>query len=218
MKPCIFCKQNCLILHILYCLSNTFFRGWSYTASCGRDCTISPWYSRGKNSRSFPTPWCRRPLRRKNRFRRRKPENYSERSRELRSNWRNAKSNGRCFVQFKTGKNEGGGIPRHGFMRLSVSLKKSLLILLHLVFSDEPKQVEPLIPPNDAKAGDKIVVENFESGQPDDVLNPKKKVWEKLQVDLKVNGDGVAQWQGNNLLTLAGGKICSKSIPNAPIK
>lgn len=61
-------------------------------------------------------------------------------------------------------------------------------------------------------------MENFESGKPDDVLNPKKKVWEKLQVDLKVNADGVAQWQSNNLLTKSGQKIYSKTVKNAPIK
>lgn len=83
---------------------------------------------------------------------------------------------------------------------------------------DEPREVEPLAPPEDALPGEKVVVENFENGKPDDVLNPKKKVWEKLQVDLKVNADGVAQWQGNNLLTKSGQKIYSKTVKGAPIK
>lgn len=30
--------------------------------------------------------------------------------------------------------------------------------------------------------GDKIIIEGYEDGTADDVLNPKKKVWEKLQV------------------------------------
>lgn len=50
------------------------------------------------------------------------------------------------------------------------------------------------------------------------MLNPKKKVWEKLQVDLKTSSDCIAQWQGNNLLTKAGGKIRSESMAAAPIK
>lgn len=62
------------------------------------------------------------------------------------------------------------------------------------------------------------MVENFENGKPDDVLNPKKKVWEKLQVDLKVNSEGVAQWQGNNLLTKSGQKIISKTVKGVAIK
>jgi len=83
---------------------------------------------------------------------------------------------------------------------------------------DDPKQVEALIPPEGSVPGERVFVENYESGTPDDVLNPKKKVWEKLQVDLKTNSDCVAQWQGNNLLTKSGGVIRSKSMKGAPIK
>lgn len=42
--------------------------------------------------------------------------------------------------------------------------------------------MEPLRPPADAKPGDRIVIDGYEDGEPDAVLNPKKKVWEKLQV------------------------------------
>ncbi|KAL3283647.1 hypothetical protein HHI36_006786 [Cryptolaemus montrouzieri] len=83
---------------------------------------------------------------------------------------------------------------------------------------DDPKQVETLIPPENAVPGEQVYIENYESGSPDDVLNPKKKVWEKLQVDLKTNTDCIAQWQGNNLITQTGGKIRSKSMTVAPIK
>lgn len=49
--------------------------------------------------------------------------------------------------------------------------------------------MEPLLPPADSKPGERIVVEGYEKGIPDDVLNPKKKIWEKLQVqfDFLVN-------------------------------
>lgn len=83
---------------------------------------------------------------------------------------------------------------------------------------DEPKQVETLIPPEGAVPGERVYVENYEGGQPDDVLNPKKKIWEKLQADLKTNSNCIAQWQGNNLLTKSGGQIRSKSMTGAPIK
>ncbi|CAG9858262.1 unnamed protein product [Phyllotreta striolata] len=83
---------------------------------------------------------------------------------------------------------------------------------------DDPKQVEVLIPPSDAVPGERVFVENFEGGKADEVLNPKKKVWEKLQVDLKTSSECVAQWQGNNLLTKSGGKIVSKTMVLAPIK
>lgn len=42
--------------------------------------------------------------------------------------------------------------------------------------------MEPLRPPADSVPGDKIIIEGYEDGTADDVLNPKKKVWEKLQV------------------------------------
>ncbi|XP_017772453.1 PREDICTED: tyrosine--tRNA ligase, cytoplasmic [Nicrophorus vespilloides] len=84
--------------------------------------------------------------------------------------------------------------------------------------TDEPKQVETLIPPEGAIVGERVFVENFEDGQPDEVLNPKKKVWDKLQVDLKTSSDCFAQWQGNNLLTKSGGKLRSKTLTGAPIK
>ncbi|KAK9663786.1 hypothetical protein QE152_g41377, partial [Popillia japonica] len=34
---------------------------------------------------------------------------------------------------------------------------------------DDPKQVEPLIPPDSVKPGDKVIVENYE-GTPDEIL------------------------------------------------
>lgn len=77
--------------------------------------------------------------------------------------------------------------------------------------------MEPLLPPEGAVVGERISIENFD-GTPDEVLNPKKKVWEKLQVDLKTNGECMAQWQENYLLTKSGGKIRAKSMSNAPIR
>lgn len=54
--------------------------------------------------------------------------------------------------------------------------------------SEEPeRKVEPLRPPEGSKPGDKIVVEGYESGTADDVLNPKKKVWDKLQVNYRLS-------------------------------
>jgi len=53
----------------------------------------------------------------------------------------------------------------------------------YILCSEEPtRQVEPLRPPANSAPGDKITIEGYEDGTADDVLNPKKKVWEKLQV------------------------------------
>lgn len=52
-----------------------------------------------------------------------------------------------------------------------------------MVFSEgEPRKVEPLDPPEGSAPGDRVYVEGYESGKPDDELKPKKKVFEKLQV------------------------------------
>ncbi len=36
-------------------------------------------------------------------------------------------------------------------------------------------------------------MEGYEDGVPDPVLNPKKKVWEKLSVDLKTSAEGLGK-------------------------
>jgi len=91
------------------------------------------------------------------------------------------------------------------------------MVLCASVEEGDVKKVEPLDPPSECAAGERVLVEGYESGTPDDVLNPKKKVWEKLQVDLKTSSTCEAQWQGNPLLTKFG-KITCKSLKNALIK
>ncbi len=84
----------------------------------------------------------------------------------------------------------------------------------------ESKQVEPLLVPEGANPGDHIVVEGYETEKPDDQLNSKKKIWEKLAVDLKTSETtGEAQWQSNSLLVKSTGmKIMAVKVKGAPIK
>ena len=42
--------------------------------------------------------------------------------------------------------------------------------------------MEPLDPPEGSSPGERVFVEGYETGKADERLNPKKKVWEKLQV------------------------------------
>ena len=42
--------------------------------------------------------------------------------------------------------------------------------------------MEPLDPPEGSSIGERVFVEGYEKGTPDEELKPKKKVWEKLQV------------------------------------
>lgn len=76
--------------------------------------------------------------------------------------------------------------------------------------------VEPLKVPEGVAPGDRITVEGY-SGSPDVQLNPKKKVWEKYQADLKTNANGEATWQNNFLLTSDGQKIIA-ALTNCSIK
>ncbi|KAG1662472.1 Tyrosine--tRNA ligase, cytoplasmic [Nymphon striatum] len=82
---------------------------------------------------------------------------------------------------------------------------------------DEPRKVEPLNPPTNSNPGDKVFIEGFEINKPDEQLNPKKKIWEKLQVDLKTSSKCFAEWQGTSLLT-KDGTISCQSLAGAPIK
>jgi len=83
---------------------------------------------------------------------------------------------------------------------------------------EEPREVEPLGVPEDSVPGDRVIVEGHEEGGPDEVLNPKKKVWEKLSVDLATNTEGLAQWQGNDLVIKGKGKVVVKTVKGAPVK
>uniref|UniRef100_A0A8B9GCG7 Tyrosine--tRNA ligase n=1 Tax=Amazona collaria TaxID=241587 RepID=A0A8B9GCG7_9PSIT len=69
---------------------------------------------------------------------------------------------------------------------------------------EEPRLVEPLDPPAGCCAGERVYVEGYEGGQPDEELKPKKKVFEKLQADFRVSEDCVAQWKQRNFLTKLG--------------
>ncbi|XP_062450332.1 tyrosine--tRNA ligase, cytoplasmic isoform X1 [Rhea pennata] len=72
----------------------------------------------------------------------------------------------------------------------------------------EPRQVEPLDPPAGCCAGERVYVEGYEGGEPDDELKPKKKVFEKLQADFRISQDCVAQWKERNFLTKLGSISC----------
>jgi len=69
---------------------------------------------------------------------------------------------------------------------------------------DEPKQVEPLEAPVGSEPGDRVFVDGYQTNQSTEILNPKKKIWEKLQTDLLVNANGDAQWQGVAVQTSRG--------------
>ncbi|KAL9254454.1 putative methionine--tRNA ligase [Drosera capensis] len=80
----------------------------------------------------------------------------------------------------------------------------------------EHTMVELVDPPVDAVIGERVTFPGFE-GEPDGVLNPKKKMWETLQVDLNTDANLVARFKDIPFTTSAG--VCKvSSIVNGSIK
>ncbi|XP_034358151.1 tyrosine--tRNA ligase, cytoplasmic isoform X1 [Arvicanthis niloticus] len=78
------------------------------------------------------------------------------------------------------------------------------------------RQVEPLDPPVGSAPGERVFVQGYEKGQPDEELKPKKKVFEKLQADFKISEDCIAQWKQTNFMTKLGFVSC-KSLKGGNI-
>lgn len=92
---------------------------------------------------------------------------------------------------------------------------KSHAMVLAASNSDHTK-VELVEPPKSATVGERVIFPGF-TGEPDDVLNPKKKVWETLQVDLHSDANLVACYKDIPLTTSAG--VCKvSSISNGSIR
>lgn len=64
-------------------------------------------------------------------------------------------------------------------------------------------RVELVTPPASAEVGERVVVPGY-PGEPDEQLNPKKKVWEAVQVDLATSESCVATYKGAPFTTSAG--------------
>ncbi|CAL5425408.1 unnamed protein product [Camellia sinensis] len=75
--------------------------------------------------------------------------------------------------------------------------------------------VELVEPPQSAPVGERVTFPGFK-GDPDDILNPKKKVWETVQVDLHTDKELVACYKDVPFTTSAGvckvSSICGGSI------
>lgn len=93
---------------------------------------------------------------------------------------------------------------------------------------DHKGPVELVAPPADAKAGDRVFFEGWQ-GEPEGVLNPKKKVWETIQPgftttdDLSVAFDAAAVKElgkegTGKLVTLSGGLCTVPSLKGATVR
>ncbi|XP_077380684.1 aminoacyl tRNA synthase complex-interacting multifunctional protein 1a isoform X1 [Festucalex cinctus] len=83
--------------------------------------------------------------------------------------------------------------------------------------ASSPDVVEILDPPSGAVPGDRVTFQGF-SGEPDKELNPKKKVWEQIQPDLRTDGECVATYKGAPF-EVAGKGVCrAQTMSNSGIK
>lgn len=64
----------------------------------------------------------------------------------------------------------------------------------------------------------KFLNSDFVSGTPDAQLNPKKKVWEQVQPDLRINQDGVPTYKGSPWNVGGKGPCKAPSMKDCPIK
>lgn len=86
-----------------------------------------------------------------------------------------------------------------------------------IMCGSSPEKVEIIDPPSGAAIGDRVVVDGYPGG-PDEQLNPKKKVWEQIQPDLRINDKGVATYKGTpwNVQNLGPFKVAT--MTNSGIK
>ncbi|KAL8106173.1 putative methionine--tRNA ligase [Apium graveolens] len=76
------------------------------------------------------------------------------------------------------------------------------------VSNEDHTKVELVDPPQSAPVGERLTFSGFE-GNPDDVLNPKKKVWETIQPDLHTNKELIACYKDLPFTTSVG--VCKVS-------
>jgi len=82
--------------------------------------------------------------------------------------------------------------------------------------NEDGTKVELLTPPKGCKIGERIITDGF-PGAADATLNPKHKVWETVQPELKTNSENVVCYKGIPLKTSVG--VCTVStIANGSIK
>ncbi|MBN3326124.1 AIMP1 protein, partial [Atractosteus spatula] len=83
--------------------------------------------------------------------------------------------------------------------------------------ASSPDKVEILDPPSGAAPGDRITFDGF-PGEPDKELNPKKKVWEQVQPDLRTDGQCVAVYKGAPFEVKGKGVCKAQTMSNSGIK
>lgn len=79
------------------------------------------------------------------------------------------------------------------------------------------EKVEIMEVDDSCKPGDLVKCDGFEY-RPEPVLNPKKKIWETIAVDLKVSETGEAVYQGKVLTVNGTHPMRAPTLRNVPVK
>ncbi|XP_042341057.1 aminoacyl tRNA synthase complex-interacting multifunctional protein 1-like [Plectropomus leopardus] len=93
----------------------------------------------------------------------------------------------------------------------------SVLSQAMIMCASSPHKVEILEPPSGAAPGDKITFQGF-PGEPDKELNPKKKVWEQIQPDLRTDSQCVATYKGAAFEVVGKGVCKARTMSDSEIK
>jgi len=80
-----------------------------------------------------------------------------------------------------------------------------------------PDKVEILSPPATAIPGDLVEVEGYPR-TPEGIMNPKKKIFETVQPDLKTNDKKEATYKGALWVVPGKGTVTTATLTNVPIK
>jgi len=99
---------------------------------------------------------------------------------------------------------------------LKPSKMRGIMSEAMVMCASTPEKVEILAPPPGAKPGDVVEVKGYTSA-PDAQLNPKKKIFEAVAPDLKVNSSLQATYKGE-LWTVNGSPVTSQTLAGVNIK
>jgi len=100
---------------------------------------------------------------------------------------------------------------------LKPSKMRGIMSEAMVMCASTPDKVEIMAPPPGSKPGDVVLVDGFTRDSNMGQLNPKKKIFEAVAPDLKVNGDKQATYKGV-LWTVNGEPVTSQSLTNVNIK
>ncbi|MFT7815181.1 aminoacyl tRNA synthase complex-interacting multifunctional protein 1-like [Arapaima gigas] len=86
-----------------------------------------------------------------------------------------------------------------------------------LLCATSPEKVEMLEPPSGAVPGDRVTIQSS-TGEPDQELNPREKVWEQVQGQLRTDSKCVATYRGAALEVRGKGCCKAQTLSDCGIK